>query len=108
MFNKPAAMSDPDERKENRVKINSEVNLVYRGTFIKARYVDFSEEGIRISIKDSPGFEAGDEIEFSLGSYELEGKIMWAEKSDHESILGIKVIGDRWPVVYPLICPGGN
>ncbi len=108
MPKRPSWMSDPDERKQSRVSMNFEVNLVYKGAFIKGRYVDFSEDGIRIGMKGNPGFAAGDEIEFSLGNYELQGKVIWAESSDDEHILGIKVVGDRWPVVYPLICPGGN
>src|SRR5574340_810486 len=43
MLNKPSWMSAPDERKEDRVKINSEVHFVYKGRFMKGRYVDFSE-----------------------------------------------------------------
>lgn len=108
MIKKRPRKSNPDVRKENRVKLNFAVNLVYKGKFIKARYIDFSEEGIRIGIKGNTTPEAEDEIEFSLGNYELQGKIVWAEKSGDEYILGIRVMGDRWPVVYPIICPGGN
>ncbi|UCF87480.1 MAG: PilZ domain-containing protein [Nitrospiraceae bacterium] len=85
-----------EKRNFKRYAKDSDFYLEYHGKPLKAKMIDYSLDGLGLSLKGSPPLKKGENVSVSGKSPQINtsGKVMWIHrKSSSEQKVGIKKTG---------------
>jgi tetratricopeptide (TPR) repeat protein len=84
-----------EKRNFKRYTKDSDFYLEYHGKPLKARMIDYSLDGLGLSLKSAPPIKKGETVNVSAKSPQINtsGKVMWIHQSNSEQKVGIKKAG---------------
>ncbi|MDO9288903.1 MAG: PilZ domain-containing protein, partial [Thermodesulfovibrionales bacterium] len=88
-------MANKEKRHFRRYKKRSMFNLLIGGKSFGAETVDYSADGVRLIIEDSPPIAEGTIIDLNIkeAAIHTTGEIVWLKKSKTHTRAGLKMTG---------------
>ena len=84
-----------DKRRFKRYRRKSNFQVEVCGKSFKAETVDYSADGVRAQLEDSPPINVGDVVDLNISQPDISshGKVVWSQKNEVGTLVGISRMG---------------